>query len=60
MVTGVSAVNSAHIPTAEQSIRKPAAAPSPSSSNEDTVTLSPAAQQASKPSGDVDHDGDSH
>ena len=61
MVTGVSAINPANnISVAEQSIHKASQAPSPSSSHEDTVTLSPAAQQASSTSGDVDHDGDSH
>jgi len=61
MVTGVSASNAANISSiAEQSIHKASPAPSTSGSHEDTVTLSSAAQQTPKSSGDVDHDGDSH
>jgi hypothetical protein len=60
MVTGVSANNAVYNSSiVEQSAHKPAPAPSTSSTPQDTVTLSSAAQKVSS-AGDVDHDGDSH
>jgi hypothetical protein len=63
MLTGISASNAVnHAPqAAPPSQNSPAASSSVSShSIQDTVSLSPAAQQPSKAGGDVDHDGDSH
>jgi hypothetical protein len=62
MLSGISASNAVNHATqaTPPSQSSPAASSAVSShSIQDTVTLSPAAQQASQ-AGDVDHDGDSH
>jgi hypothetical protein len=53
----ISAVMSTYnAPEAQSAKAQPASA----APIQDTVTLSPAAQKAGAPAGDVDHDGDSH
>jgi hypothetical protein len=60
----ISAVSSLHSAAPAAELQKaPTPAPSQTSSAsvpQDTVTLSHAAQKGAAPSGDVDHDGDSH
>jgi hypothetical protein len=62
MLTGISASNAVHQaqPAPPSQTSRAVSSSVSSHSIQDTVTLSPAAQQATKVGGDVDHDGDSH
>ena len=50
----------ASAPQSQKAPSAPAAAPTSSTLQPDTVTISPEAQKASQSAGDADHDGDSH